>query len=248
MPAPLSPLASRLVALRRSNAAPAAADPALAPADFASAFAVQAEVLQGLGEQVGGWKVGVAPDGTPFGAPMLASGLLASGSALPLGPYLVIEMEIAVRLARDLAPGEHSREAVLDAVDEVIVGLELLRGRMGEPPAVAFNTFLADNGANLGYVVGAASRSFRALDLGALPCRLTLDGEVVHEAVGGHPQNDPVSPIRTFLARWPAAMGGLRAGQVITTGSLNKPVRLTRPARVVAQVEGLGRAELVVTG
>lgn len=245
---PISPLATRLVALRRSNAAPATADPAQVPADFAAAYSVQAEVLQELGEQVGGWKVGIAPDGTPFGAPMFASGLLASGTSLPLGPYLVIEMEIGVRLARDLAPGEHAREAILDAVDEVIVGLELLRGRLGEPPAAPFNAFLADNGANLGYVVGAASRSVRSLDLGALPCRLTLDGEVVHEAVGGHPQNDPLSPIRTFLARWPAAMGGLRAGQVVTTGSLNKPVRLTRPARVVAQIEGLGRVELVVTG
>lgn len=241
----LSPLASHILTLRRGTCEPF--DAALVPPDATAAMAVQAEVTHALGERIGGWKVGVSPDGVPFGAPMYASGVLASPATLALGAYVVIEMEIAVRLARDLPAGTHARETIVDAVGEVIAGIEVIRGRMGEPPAVPFNAFLADNGANLAYVTGGTTRDVRSLDLKALPARLTIDGEVVHEKAGGHPQGDPIEPIRLFLARWPAAMGGLRAGQVITTGSLNKPVRLTKAARIEVAIEGLGRAELTLS-
>jgi 2-keto-4-pentenoate hydratase len=36
----------------------------------------------------------------------------------------------------------------------------------------------------------------------------------------------------------------LRAGQFITTGSLNKIFRLSQAARIEAEIEGLGRARL----
>ena len=50
-----------------------------APASLDEAFAISAGMMAALGQQVGGWKVGYAPDGTPVAAPMYASGFLASG-------------------------------------------------------------------------------------------------------------------------------------------------------------------------
>lgn len=241
-----SALAARLIALRRQNAN-ATFDPTLALPDAASAMAVQAEVTHALGERVAGWKVGIGGDGVPFAAPLYASVLHAAPATLRLGPYVLIEMEIAVRLARDLPPGAHSREVILAAVDAVLVGIEVLRGRLGEPPAIPFHAFLADNGANLAYVTGVPVTSFRALDLTALPCRLTIDGEVAHEKVGGHPQGDPIEPIRAYLAKANDRLGGLRAGQIVTTGSLNKPVRVERAANVEVAIEGLGKATLALT-
>ncbi|HEX4885283.1 MAG TPA: fumarylacetoacetate hydrolase family protein [Casimicrobiaceae bacterium] len=243
MNAPLSPLAARLVAARRS-APIASLDEALVPKDHAAAMAVQAEVARELGETVRGWKVGVGGDGVPFAAPLYASALVASPATLMIRDYVLIEMEIAVRLARDLPPGEHSRSAILDALDGVMAGIEVIRGRAGEPPATPFLAFLADNGANLAYVTGAQAPTFRGLDLTSLRCRLAIGGSVAHEAVGGHPQGDPIEPIRRYLAHANDRLGGLRAGHVVTTGSLNKPVRVDAAAPVEVTIEGLGTATL----
>lgn len=242
MTAPLSPLAARLVAARRGASTPP--DPALAPATHAAAMGVQAEVTQALGETVAGWKVGIGGDGVPFAAPLYASVLARSPARLRLGTHVLIEMEIAFRLARDLPPGEYARAAIVDALDVAIAGIEVLRGRAGEPPTIPFLAFLADNGANAGYVTGGATQALRALDLTALPCRLAIDGAVAHEKTGGHPQGDPIEPIRAYLARANDRLGGLRAGHVVTTGSLNTPVRVERAARVEVAIEGIGTARL----
>ena len=242
-----SPLAKRLLAARLDPASAGALDAALVPPDHAAAMAVQAEVTGALGEALAGWKVGVGGDGIPFAAPLYASGLAASPARLPLGGYVVIEMEIAVRLRRDLPPGTYSRAAILDACGEALAGIEVLRGRFGEPPAAPFLAFLADNGANLAYVTGGATGALTTLDLTSLPCRLAIGGEVVHERIGGHPQGDPIEPIRRYLGHANDRLGGLRAGQVVTTGSLSKPARLTAPARIEVDIAGLGRAVLDVT-
>jgi len=243
MMAKLSPLAERLAAAR-SIPPPGALDPALVPPDHAAAMAVQAEVTGALGESVGGWKVGIGGDGIPFAAPLYSSALIASPARVPLGDYVLIEMEIAFRLQRDLPPGDYARDAILAACDQVIAGIEVLRGRFGEPPAAPFLAFLADNGANLAYVTGSATGALRTLDLTALPCRLTIGSELVQEKIGGHPQGDPIEPIRRYLAQSNDRLGGLRAGHVVTTGSLNKPVRVAAPARVEVDIAGIGRATL----
>jgi 2-keto-4-pentenoate hydratase len=238
----LSPLAARLVAAR--TAPSGSLDPALVPADHAAAMAVQAEVARTLGESVAGWKVGVGGDGVPFAAPLYASAIAATPATLPLGAYVLIEMEIAVRLKRDLPSGDYTREAILDACGDAIAGIEVLRGRFGEPPVAPFLAFLADNGANLAYVTGGATGALRTLDLTALPCRLAIGGDVVHEKIGGHPQGDPIEPIRRYLAQSNDRLGGLRAGHVVTTGSLNKPVRIEAPTSVDVDIAGVGRAAL----
>jgi 2-keto-4-pentenoate hydratase len=245
MTAVLSPLADRLIARRRGTPA-TPFDPSLTPADHAAAMVVQGEVTQALGERVAGWKVGVGGDGVAFAAPLYASAVVATPASLALPGYVVIEMEIAVRLARDLPPGSYSRDAILDALDGVAAGIEVIRGRDGEPPAVPFLTFLADNGANLAYVTGDAFHNARAMDLTKLPCRLTIDGRVEHEGIGGQPQGDPIEPIRRYLAAANDCLGGLRAGHLVTTGSINKPVRVDRPAKVEVRIERLGTAALTL--
>ena len=66
MNAPPSPLAQRLVDLRQGRPCPAGFEAAPAPTDAAAAMAVQAEVTHALHERIGGWKVGIGPDGVPF--------------------------------------------------------------------------------------------------------------------------------------------------------------------------------------
>ena len=237
-------LVARLVAAR--GAGGGRFEAALAPPDAAGAMRVQRDVALRLGARVGGWKVGIAADGAPFAGPLYEEAIARSPATRRLAPgdHVLIEVELAFRLARDLPSRPTSREEVLAAIDEAIAGIELIRGRLGEPPAVPFLAFLADNAGNDGYVVGASTRDFRKLDLSALRCHLAVDGATVHDKVGGHPQDDPIAPIRAWLAHANDALGGLRAGQVVTTGSLIVPIRAERPGRYEASIEGIGEVRL----
>lgn len=243
-PLPLDALAARLVAARRTGSGHFEA--ALAPPDAAGAMGVQRDVATRLGARIAGWKVGFGPDGAPFAGPLYEAGIVGSPATRRLAPgdHVLVEVELAFRLARDLPSRETPRQAIVDAIDEAVAGIELIRGRLGEPPVVPFLAFLADNAGNDGYVTGAATRDFRNLDLSALRCRLAVDGATVHDKVGGHPQGDPIEPIRAYLAHANDALGGLRAGQLVTTGSLIVPIRAERPGRYEASIEGVGEVRL----
>lgn len=237
-------LAERLVEARRAGGG--RFEEALTPRDAVTAMRVQADVARRLGARIGGWKVGFGPDGLPFAGPLYEASLMRSPGQRRIAPgdHVLVEVELAFRLARDLPSRDVPRDEIIAAIEEAIVGIELIRGRLGEPPAVPFLAFLADNAGNDGYVVGEATREFAARDLSGLRCRLAVDGETVHDKVGGHPQGDPVEPIRAYLARANDALGGLRAGQVVTTGSFTVPCRAERASRFEASIEGIGEARL----
>lgn len=237
-------LAECLVEARRAGGGRFQA--ALTPGDAATAMRVQAEVARRLGARIGGWKVGFGPDGLPFAGPLYEASLMRSPAKRRIAPgdHVLVEVELAFRLSRDLPSRDLPRDEIVAAIGEAIVGIELIRGRLGEPPAVPFLAFLADNAGNDGYVVGRSTREFGALDLSALRCRLAVDGETIHDKLGGHPQGDPVEPIRAYLARANDALGGLRAGHVVTTGSLTVPYRAERASRFEASIEGIGEVRL----
>jgi 2-keto-4-pentenoate hydratase len=242
---PLSEYTAALVAAHRGDRA--AARPQSLPATLADAMRIQRDVTRALGFEVAGWKVGFTPDGTPVAGPMYASVLQPSPASrpLPAGGFLV-EIELAFRLANDLPARSHSREDILAAASEALIGIELIHGRLGELPALPYFAFVADNIGNDGYVAGAGTPSFRSLDLKALRLRFEIDGEVVQERVGGHPQGDPVEPLRAYAETPIDGLGGLRKGQIVTTGSLTKPLRVDRPARLRASLEGIGEVTLTL--
>ena len=242
----MSDLASALIAARRGSAALRVPD--LVPGDLQAAMHVQRDVCLDLGETVAGWKVGFSPDGVPVAGPLYANVVQASPARmqLPMRGFIV-EIELAFRLARDLPRGSYAREDILDAVDEALIGIELIAGRLGEPPATPYFAFLADNIGNAGYVTGAATREFARLDLKALPLRFAIDGRVTEEKRGGHPQGDPVEPLRAYASQQIDALGGLRKGQIVTTGSLSKPLRVEAPGRLEATLDGVGSVALDLT-
>jgi 2-keto-4-pentenoate hydratase len=247
---PLQPLVDAIVGARRSGAL-ARRDAQLERADRRVGYATQQAVVAALGESVAGWKVGMLADGTPMAAPMLAGDICPSGATWKLPPHgaLVVEVEVALRLARDLParPGKpYTRDEVAAAVGEVLVGIELLASRFAGDGFPPFPLHLADNLGNAGYVIGEATRDFASLDLARLRCRHALDGTQAHDAIGGHPQGDPWLPVLACLNEGLLPLGGFRAGQVITTGSLIKPARIDAPVRLDATLDGIGRVELTL--
>ena len=222
----------------------------LVPHDLVAAYATQSHVAEALAADVSGWKVGIRPDGTPMTAPIFASVMKTSGATwlMPPAGQLVVEVELALRLGDDLPARTrpYERDEVAAAVSEVLIGVELLHSRISGTEDPPFFLVLADNLGNTGYVIGDALRNFRALDLAKLRCRMTIDGAIAHDRVGGHPQDDPYAPLIACLGQGMMGLGGFRAGQIITTGSLITPLRPTDRMAVHAELLGVGAVAVTI--
>jgi 2-keto-4-pentenoate hydratase len=244
-----TPLVAHLVAAHHTgHLVPYAA--ALVPHDVVAAYVAQSHVAETLGADIAGWKVGIRPDGAPMTAPIYADLVKASPAVwlLPQAGPLVVEVELALRLGADLPARTrpYAREEVADAISEVLIGIELIHSRIGGSDDPPFFIALADNLGNAGYVIGDALRNFRALDLARLRCRMTVDGAIVHDKVGGHPQGDPYAPLIACLGQGMMGLGGFRAGQIVTTGSLITPLRPAGPMAVHAELEGIGAVAVTI--
>jgi 2-keto-4-pentenoate hydratase len=229
-------------------------DPAFtALADLAEAAEVQAAVSRRLDARVAGWKIGYTPDGVPVAAPIFDRFLKGSGAHFPMRDAAVwgVEPEIAVRLGADLPRRivqSYTREEILSAIDAVLVGIEIVASRIKDHKTAPFLFFLADNIGHAGYAFGSDNRQFGDLDLANLRATLTINGEVLHDAVGGHPTIDPIKPLVDYANAQSDRLGGLRAGQIITTGSLCGLVPVEGPGEVTAAIDRIGEARLYIHG
>ncbi len=184
-----------------------------APVSMAEAVAIQRMVQQALGP-IGGWKVG-SP--TPEGA-INCSPLPASGIGPGAQRHGFIEAEIAVVLAHDLLPrnAPYTDTEVLAAIASAHPAIEVLDSRFASDPDPWSG--LADAGGHAGLVLGPAIEGWAESDLANETVEVSVDGTVVKRGHG-----NPGGPMLRLL-RWMADTGarwdgGLRAGQVVTTGS-----------------------------
>ena len=214
----------------------------------AQALDVQGMVARALNASVVGWKVGFGPQGQSVGGPILHSDLVASGGTFAANGYGgLIEAEIAFHLAADLPPRPtrpYTRAEVLAAVAGVHAGIERVQSRYAAYPDVPFAAQLADNLTHGGYAVAAAREEFATHDLTSLRCVLTIDGSVVSDRLGGHPQGDPLAPLLAYANTPQSGAGFLQRGHIVTTGSLTKPLPQTRGSRITLSIAGL--SEVVV--
>ena len=221
-----------------------------APPTLEEAYEISAGALAALGQHVGGWKVGYAPDGTPVASPMYASGFLNSGDTWDLRSDrpMIPEIEIAVRLARDLPANPrkpYTRADIEDAAIEYLIGIELIERRIPMQGA-PFPMNLADDLGNAAYVTGPATRDFRALDLPNLHCRFWINGKLAVDRRGGHPSGDPLKPMIDWANAQKDHVGGMRAGQVVTLGSLTPLVVMPGPGTLEAEIEGIGKISAII--
>lgn len=194
------------------------------------AYRVQASVLAGRGAAVAGWKVAIV-GGRAVAAPIADIDVFASADVLGHAAGTRIESEISFVLGRDLPPrtASYGRAEVLDAVATIHVAFEIVRGRLGEPPAVPFTAFLADGLGNAGIVVGAP------LAGGAtVPPRAVLSADGVEIASGEHPHGDPLAGLLAWVNDQQDRCGGLRAGQRVITGSFTGAPLVDAGRRYVA--------------
>jgi 2-keto-4-pentenoate hydratase len=224
------------------------------------AYAVQHEYvrLQMLDRGTGaaGYKIGLTTKrmqemcgiDSPVAGVVLQDRVHASGVSLNTSAYskLGLEFEIAVRLGRDLAPKRRELEVadVADAVDSVGPAIELIDDRHADYRSIEALSLIADNSWNAGIVLGEGARVWP--DLATIEGVVSLDGKIVDRGSGRDVLGHPFRPV-AWLAGHLAKMGtGLRAGDVVMTGSLVTTRFPDRPGAYRFDVTGLGSVELAI--
>jgi 2-keto-4-pentenoate hydratase len=214
--------------------------------------------LRASGTERAGYKVGLTSKrmqemcglDSPVAGVVLAGGVLRSGASVTSSAYgrLGLEFEIAVRMRRDLRPpaGRSLDLAdVADALEGVCPAIEIIDDRHADYGALDMLSVIADNAWNAGIVLGTFADGDR-LDLAAIEGVVSVDGNPVDRGRGsdvlGHPLHS-VAWLATALAN---GGGGLRAGDIVMTGSI-VPTRFPdRPSTYRFAAGELGTVEVAV--
>lgn len=215
----------------------------LAGLDRAAAYRIVLGQQKALGEEVALYKTAIHPDGVGIAAPIWAS-RVGSSPGFVFGPGLDVkglEFEVGVKLARDIPAGRESgvdESAVAGAIEHYFMGVEIVGTRLGpipsgEKPGPVQG--LADNLSALGYVLG--EKYARGPDVSGLDISLELDRRVIDKRPAEPGFGTILSSLVAYAQSQHPAMP-LKAGTVITTGSLNGCIPLPPGAkgRVVARL------------
>jgi 2-keto-4-pentenoate hydratase len=183
----------------------------------------------------------------PCGGGVFAKGVFDSGASLNTTDFVRVgvECEIAVKLARDLAPAEapFTAEWVAESIEAYLPAIEIVDDRYVDWQTLGAPILVADDFFAAGCVLGKSVARVGAPDLLEVVGRALINGLEVGRGSGtdvlGHPHN-----ALAWLANHLATEGKtLRAGQIVLTGSLVKTVWLNAQDEVVMELEGLGRVE-----
>lgn len=229
-----------------------------APSSRAEAYAVQDRMAELIGGRVVGWKVGATVkavqmfeghDG-PLPGRIFADRLFESPAEVParLITGLKIEAEFAFRLTQDVGPGEapFSEEGIADRL-VFHPALELAGSRYapgtGNRAARTFDG-IADNGSSGAVVIGPAVEEWRGLDFSTMAIETTIDDSPPIQVYTGAYRRDPVAITAETLNDLAARGIGLKAGDVILTGSLTLPTLLRAGQTVSARFGDCGTLSL----
>jgi 2-keto-4-pentenoate hydratase len=186
---------------------------------------------------------------SPLAGVVLESRVMQSGVALKIGNYgrLGLEFEVGVRLGRDLPPRAtpYNLDEVALAVDGVCAGVEVVDDRNADYKLLEALSLIADNAWNAGIVLGEFTRSWG--DLESACGVMQTNGQEADRGYGRDVLGHPFIPL-TWLANHLAASGsGLKAGDIVMTGSL-VPTRFPKEAATFRfDLSGVGSVELSVT-
>jgi 2-oxo-3-hexenedioate decarboxylase/2-keto-4-pentenoate hydratase len=230
--------------------------PDLQPEDLAQAYAIQ-EHLQGLFAPargaIAGYKIAITTPvmqrlmgiDHPCGGAIFASMLHRSPVTLRCADFVhvAVECEIAVRIGADLSAGRtYDRDSIAEAVSGCMAAIEIVDDQNADYKLAKPRDLVANNAWNAGCVIGSEVSDWRRLDLAALSGRMLINGTEVGRGVGADVLGHPM----TALAWIANILGGrgrpLRAGMVISTGSIVS-TKWPKPGdTVVAELDGLGEA------
>jgi 2-keto-4-pentenoate hydratase len=184
----------------------------------------------------------------PLSGVVLARRVHQSGATVRRADYgrLGLEFEVAVRIKSDVpvTARPYTAETIAPHIDGVAAAFELVDDRGADYGNLDVRSLVADNAWNGGIVLPEFATKWP--DLESMYGRATKDGAAIGEGFGrdilGHPFNSAA-----WLATQLASRGeGLKAGQLVMTGSVIKTVFPEEAAGYRFEFEGLGSVAVQV--
>jgi 2-keto-4-pentenoate hydratase len=93
-------------------------------------------------------------------------------------------------------------------------------------------------------IVGSGREAWHDIDPLGQKVTLHLDGKPAYEGIGGNSAGEPLRLIAWLANGGAHGLGGLKAGDVITTGSCTGTIFVKAGAHALAEFPGVGTAEL----
>ena len=226
------------------------------PGSRAEAYAIQAEVAKLSGQSIAGWKIAATSkagqqhihvDG-PLAGCLLAARALEGGARISLAGnnMRVAEAEFAFRMGAPLPKRleSYSVAEVLAAVASLHPAIEVPDSRFQDFTCVGAAQLIADLACACWFVLGPATRAdWRALDLAQHGVRAYCNGALAGEGTGANVLGDPRVALAWIANELSTHGDGLRAGDVVMTGTCVTPMPVAAGDSLKADFGELGVLE-----
>ena len=231
----------------------------LRPRDRAAGYRIGAAVAAEARQSVVGWKIAATSkagqahinvDG-PLGGRLLSGRMLPPQSSVTLGDNImnVAEVEFAFRFARDLPrrDSDYSYDDVMEAVQSLHPSIEIPDSRYTDFTAVGAPSLIADTACACWLMIGEAfDESWRMLDLAEHEVRAVKGEVVVATGAGKAALGDPRLALQWLVNEVARYAEGIKAGDVVTTGTCVVPVPIAVGDRVIADYGVLGQMAITI--
>ena len=205
------------------------------------------------GEELAGFKIGFTniPIRQKMGWPdsmygyLMDSMLLKSGAQLPASDLIApkIECEICFRLGEDLSGKDLTVDTVLAATAGVSASFEIVDSRFSGWKC-PFPDIYADNGFAGRVVLSGEWHPANQVDLPGETVALYQNGRKIAEGQGAFAMAHPANAVVWLAAKLADRDHGLKAGQLIMTGTLTPILPVEKGSTYTAEFSSLGKLEV----
>ena len=220
--------------------------PGLIPPDADAAYAAADAVAEQLGWEALGWKIAgttaVMRERLRVAEPIYGRTYRRFAEPSParlahaalLDPLVECEFFITLRADLPFRTQPFTMADIIDAIGEVRAGIEVAECRFPMRDLPPLPAILADGSASGRYIFGDAIPDWRD-GLAAVEVVLEVDGHAIRRGTGADVMGDPLAPILWLTAARRRLAQGLRAGEMISTGSTTGmlPIRAGQHVRAV---------------
>lgn len=259
-PAKAREAASLLWQAQRSRTPIAALPDELRPHNISEGYQIQEAMVAVAGQKTVGWKIGCTSEhaqellhvDAPFAGRLLANAVVSSPARLREGTVTmgIAEAEFAFVLGRDLPsrPRGYAIEEVIEAIGELRPAIELPDSRFRDWRTLSAAQLIADNGVAAVLVLGGPAATWQAGALRDQRVTVAVNGKAVAEGRGANVLGDPCRALAWLTNEMSKSGIGLRAGEIISTGSCADVVEIAPGDRIVADFGPIGRVEVALGG
>jgi 2-keto-4-pentenoate hydratase len=222
-------------------------------ANVEDGYAAQTLLASQPGHDVRGWKVTALSKeqqqlygaDKPVAGTLLAPFFYAGPVTLPVKSFVVplLECEVSFLLGADLPPRDkpYTREEIEAAIETVVPAMEIADCRWPDDAPGLLK--LADSMGNGAFIVGKPVKDWRKLDLTNVDVILSHDGKIAERGSSSRILGNPLLAVIALADAQPLPLGGLKRGQIVTTGTCTTPIP-PRPGRYVGDYGALGTLHL----